>query len=171
MSYGGGVDVLAWSGAILSASATVLENASYWLRFRGDIALNSADSLFLQHTRTSEEFSANQGTNIRYYRNITAGTSGSLYWRNTRADYSGPWRDDTLKSDAQGASFSTRLMSGATLTANTEYQHSANRKGLSSDASLTTRHNWRRRDADIRLSAYDRPATTAAVAIRVSLSA
>lgn len=157
MAVGGSLDVLAWSGGIFGASTTVLENNDYWLRFRGDITLTTADSLFLQHTRTSEGLSASQGTNIRYYRNLTAGTSGSLYWRNTQSEYDAAWYNIKNKTNTWGASLSTRLSSATTLTASTEYQDSQWRKGLGSDVSLATRYNWRKRDTDVRISAYDRP--------------
>lgn len=157
MAVGGSLDVLAWSGGILGASATVLENSDYWLRFRSDITLTAADSLYIQHTRTSEGLAASRGTNIRYYRNITAGTSGTLYWRNTQSEYDSTWYNIKNKTDAWGASLSMRMSSATTLTASSEYQDSQWRKGLATDVSLSTRHNWRKRDADIRISAYDRP--------------
>ena len=154
-ALGGSLDVLAWTGGILGFSASALDNDDRWLRFRSDITLSSSDSLFLQHTRTSSGLRDYAGTDARYYRNITSELSGSLYWRNTRSE-AREWQSYTHQSDTWGGSLSAYLGNGARLTTRVEYRDSPWQKGVDADVSLTTRHRWYGRDADVRISGYDR---------------
>lgn len=155
MALGGSIDVLAWTGGILGASVTLQENDDYWLRVRSDITLSNNESLFLQHTRTSSNLKEYSGTDARYYRNMSADVSGSLYWRKTRSE-SAMWEQDLRKKDLWGSSISASLIHGARLTAQLEYQKSDAQAGLDADVSLMTRHTWFNRNADLRISGYDR---------------
>ncbi|MGU3522805.1 TcfC E-set like domain-containing protein [Enterobacteriaceae bacterium C23F] len=154
-ALGGSLDVLAWTGGILGVSASALDNDDHWLRLRSDITLSNSDSLFLQHTRTSSGLRDYAGTDARYYRSMSSELSGSLYWRNTRTE-AREWKPETHQSDTWGGSLSAHLGNGARLTARVEYRDSPWQRGVDADVSLTTRHRWYGRDADVRISGYDR---------------
>lgn len=158
LALGGSLDVLAWSGGILGISSTVTENNDYWMRLRSDITLSPSDSLFLQHTRTSVGMSDHQGSDIRYYRNLTAGSTGSLYWRNTQTEtYRNSSSKNKQRGDVWGSSFSLRLPWSSTLTFNGEYTDTAWRRGFGTDLSLNMHRTLLGRQTDLRLSAYDKP--------------
>lgn len=154
-ALGGSLDLLAWAGGIMGVSASVQENEDYWLRVRSDISLTNNESLFAQHTRTSSNLRTYSGTDVRYYRNIQSGISGSVYWRNTYTE-SQMLGQHKWKSDIWGSSLSISLDQGARLTSQLEYKKNDRQRGLDADLSLSTRHNWFSRDADLRISGYDR---------------
>lgn len=154
-ALGGSLDLLAWSGGIMGISTSIQENENYWLRVRSDISLTNRESLFVQYNRTSSSFRTHSGTDVRYYRNIQSGISGSLYWRNTFTENDSSGKH-SWKSDIWGKSLSINLDGGARLNSQLEYKKSDKMRGLDADLSLSTRHNWFSRDADLRISGHDR---------------
>ncbi|WP_231564416.1 TcfC E-set like domain-containing protein [Enterobacter sp. Bisph1] len=155
-AVGGGVDLLAHPRAVLGISAAATEKAHH-ARLRMDLTLSPKDAIFAQYTLGDMDYMSNQNTDIRYYRTIPGGGSASLFWRSTMTDNYGHITTTRQRGDVWGGSLSLRLPMSTSLTVNGQYTESAWRRGAGVDVSTTTMATLWGRDANFRLSLYDRP--------------
>lgn len=155
-SVGGGIDVLAHPRAVLGLSGAATEK-EHQVRTRANITLSPDDTLFAQYTLGNTEYQLNQNTDIRYYRNISAGGSASLFWRSTTTDIYGHRTKSRQQGDTWGSSLSLRLPWSTSLIVNGQYMDTAWRRGFGTDISITTLATLSGRDMNFRVSAYDRP--------------
>ncbi|MBD9552808.1 TcfC E-set like domain-containing protein [Pantoea sp. PNT01] len=155
-AVGGGIDVLAHPRAVLgiSGAATDKENQ---VRTRANITLSPDDSLFAQYTLGNTEYQTNQNTDIRYYRNISGGSSASIFWRSTTSDIYGHRTSSRQQGDTWGSTLSLRLPWSTSVIVNGQYMDTVWRRGLGADISLTTLASLSGHDINYRVSAYDRP--------------
>lgn len=154
--WGGGVEYLLHPRAILGVNATVKEK-EYQIRTRMNFTLSPNDSLFAQYTFGDDSYQKNKISDIRYYHNLSPGSSMNLFWRLSTTDiyrYSSYSRRD---SNTWGASLSLQLPRSSALIFSGQYMDMTDRSGFSSDASLTTSLTLAGRDINVRGSAYDRP--------------
>lgn len=127
------------------------------LRMRTNITLSQDDRFFAQYTLGNSQYQANQDTDLRYYRNLYAGGSASLYWRSTLSDVYGRRVRTRQAGQTWGASLSSRLPGGSSLILNTQYIDTPWRKGTAADVSWSTQTRLFDRSTTFRMSAYDRP--------------
>jgi len=153
---GGGVEYLFHPRVIMGLSGAATEKEQH-LRTRANITLSQKDRLFAQYTVGNTAYQANRDTDIRYYRNLYAGGSASLFWRSTLTDIYGRRVNAGASGKTWGASLSSRLPFSSSLILNAQYIDSVWRQGFAADATLTTLANLYGRDTNFRVSAYDRP--------------
>lgn len=154
---GAGVELLVNPRATVGFSGAITEKEQH-LRTRTNITLSQNDRFFAQYTLGSSQYQANQDTDIRYYRNLYAGGSASLYWRSTLSDVYGHRVHTRQTGQTWGASLSSRLPRASSLIFNAQYIDTPWRKGAAADVSLSTQTRFLDRDTSLRMSAYDRPA-------------
>lgn len=155
-AVGGGLEILAHPRAVLGFSGAATHEDRQ-LRTRANITLSPGDTLFAQYTLGNTGYQTSQNTDIRYYRNIPGGGSGSLYWRSTTTDIYGHRTKSRQQGDTWGSSLSVRLPWSTSLILNGQYMNTAWRKGFGTDVSVTTLATLAGRDMNFRISAYDRP--------------
>ncbi|WP_423060773.1 TcfC E-set like domain-containing protein [Citrobacter portucalensis] len=153
---GGGVDLLVHPRAALGLSGTLAEN-EYQVRTQGSLTLSPDDTLFAQYAQRNSDSQSHQEMDIRYYRNISGGSSASLFWHETTA---GICCNKTLtpkRSDIWGSTLSLRLPHTTSLILNTHWMDTPWRQGLGTDISITTVALFYSREINVRMSAFDRP--------------
>lgn len=153
---GGGVDLLIHPRAVLGMSGTLAEN-EYQLQARSSLTLSADDTLFAQYGIGDNKFHSRKETDIRYYRNITGGSSASLYWRATTAKICCDTPPSTQHSDVWGSALSLRLPRTTSLILNTQWMDTPRLQGPGADLSITTVALLYSREINLRMNAFDRP--------------
>ncbi|ELW3333317.1 TcfC E-set like domain-containing protein [Salmonella enterica] len=155
-SAGGGIDVLAHPRVILGVSGAAA-TGEHQVRTQANITLSPDDTLFARYTQGSTAHQSNRSADFRYYRNIAAGSSASLFWRTTTTDVYGRRTASRQQGETRGGSLSLRLPWSTSLVLNTQHTDTAWRRGWGSDVSATTQATLWGRSISFRAGAYNRP--------------